>query len=452
MIKKNETYTTVIDDLTYEGMGVAHIDGFALFVENALPGEEVELLVVKTGKKFGYGKVLKRLSDSSERVPVENHDLLRSGIAPLSHMKYESQLVFKQNQIKHVMDKIAHLPEVEVKESIGMEKPYAYRNKAQIPVRNINGELTTGFYRKNSHDLLPIEDYFIQDPKIDEAILVVRDILRRFNVKPYNEEENTGFLRHIVIRRGHYSHEMMVVLVTRKEKFFKGVEIATEIQKALPEVVSVVQNVNTEKTNVILGRQENLLLGREYIFDNLLGKTYRISAQSFYQVNTEQAEKLYQLAIDLADLQSTDTVIDAYCGIGTIGLSFADRVHHVYGVEVVKQAINDAKFNALKNEIDNVTFRTGKAEDIMLKWVEKGIRPDVIFVDPPRKGLTESFIEATAEINPAKIVYISCNPATLARDLKHYATLGYEAKSIQPVDLFPQTNHVESVTLLNRIK
>lgn len=447
-VEKNQTYQVIIDDLTYEGMGVAHIDGYPLFIENALPEEQMTVKAVKVGKKFGYGKVIERLADNPERQEVKDLALLRSGIAPLSHMTYDYQLRFKQQQVEKVLKTIAKLPDLPVANTIGMDEPYGYRNKAQIPVQKVENHLTTGFYRKNSHVLLPIENYLIQDPKIDAAIITVRNILERFNVKAYNERENTGFIRHIVIRRGHYSHEMMIILVTRTERFFKGMEIAKVIKEELPEVVSVIQNINPEKTNVIMGREEKVLVGKPTITDTLLGKTYRISSQSFYQVNTTQTEVLYQTAIDFAELTKEDIVVDAYCGIGTIGLSLAEKVKHVYGVEVVPQAIEDAKANAQANGIENANYEVGKAEKIMPRWAREDIKPTVIFVDPPRKGLDEKFVEASAAAAPEKIVYISCNPATLARDLRRYEDLGYHAVKVQPVDLFPQTHHVESVTLL----
>lgn len=447
-VEKNQTYTVTIDDLSYEGLGVAHIDGYPLFIENALPEEEMVIKAVKVGKKFGYGKVMERFNANPERQEVEDLDLLRSGIAPLSHMTYDYQLRFKKQQVENVLRTIAKLPELPVAPTLGMENPIGYRNKAQIPVQKVDNKLTTGFYRKNSHNLLPIENYLIQDPKIDQAIITIRDILQRFNVKAYNERENTGFIRHIIIRRGHYSHEMMVILVTRTERFFKGTGIAETIKTELPEVVSVIQNVNSEKTNVIMGQLEKVLFGKTTIDDTLLGRTYRISPQSFYQVNTEQTEVLYKTAIDFVELDSEDIVVDAYCGIGTIGLSLADNVKHVYGVEIVPQAIEDAKANAKANGIENANYEIGKAEKIMPRWAREGIEPSVIFVDPPRKGLDEKFIEASAAVNPEKIVYISCNPATLARDLRRYEDLGYHAVKVQPVDLFPQTYHVESVTLL----
>ncbi|EOF59760.1 23S rRNA (uracil-5-)-methyltransferase RumA [Enterococcus hirae EnGen0127] len=447
-VKKNERYTLDIIDLSYEGMGVAKIDGYPLFIENALPGERVEVLLVKAGNKFGYGKVEKWLTESPDRQPLKDNRLLRTGIAPLAHLNYEQQLLFKQKQVENVMSKIAKMPEVDILPTIPMENPVGYRNKAQIPVRRIDGRLATGFYKKNSHELVEIEDYYIQDPAIDEAIKRVRDILQRFQVRGYNEAKNEGQIRHIIIRRGHYSHEMMVVLVTRKEKFFKGKEIASIIHEELPEVVSVVQNINEEKTNVILGDKEKVLYGRSYIEDQLLGKTYRISSKSFYQVNTEQTEKLYQTAIEFAALQKEDTVIDAYSGIGTIGLSLADKVKEVYGMELVPEAIEDAQFNALTNKIENAHYEVGKAETVMKKWQDKGIKPSVIVVDPPRKGLDARFIASAIDMEPAKLVYISCNPATFARDAKLFAESGYEVKKVQPVDLFPQTHHVELVALL----
>ncbi|KAF1298636.1 23S rRNA (uracil-5-)-methyltransferase RumA [Enterococcus sp. JM4C] len=451
-VQKNQRLTVSIIDLTHEGMGVAKVDGYPLFIENSLPGEEVEVLVIKVGNKFGFAKVENWLTESPDRQPIKDVDLLRTGIAPLSHLSYEKQLEFKQEQVKNVMKKIAKMPDVPVYETLGMEKPFGYRNKAQIPVRRVDGELMTGFYRKNSHQMIAIDDYYIQDPAIDEAISVIRNILQRFDVRAYDEESHKGMLRHIIVRRGHYTHEMMVILVTRKEKFFKGDLIAETINKELPEVVSVIQNINEDKTNVILGKENRVLFGKDHMIDKLLGNTFRISPQSFFQVNTLQAEVLYQTAIDFADLKKSDVVIDAYSGIGTIGISLANQVKDVYGVEVTREAILDAQINAEKNHIDNAYYQVGKAEVVMKKWLEREINPTVIIVDPPRKGLAESFIQSAAETKAKKVVYISCNPATLARDLKLFQELGYKTEKIQPVDLFPQSYHTEAVALLVKEK
>lgn len=449
-IEKNQELEVTVTDLTYLGMGVAKTEGYPIFIENALPEEKIKVKIVKVGKKFGFGKILTIIQESPHRQAVENEDLLRTGIAPLSHLQYEQQLKFKQEQVKNIVIKTAKMPEIQVKDTIGMDQPFGYRNKAQIPVRKIKGVLQTGFYRKNSHELVPIDHFYIQDPAIDAAIIVIREILQQFEVKTYNEKDNSGFLRHIIVRRGHHSHEMMVVLVTRKKHFPQGEKIAQKIQEKLPEVVSIMQNINPEQTNVILGSEEKILLGRSFIYDQLLGKKFRISPKSFYQVNTQQTEVLYQKAFDLADLKATDTVIDAYSGIGTIGLSLADQVAHVYGMETIKQAVVDAQENAKLNDIENAKYVTGKAETVMPQWQKEGIQPNVIFVDPPRKGLEQSFIETACEMNPEKIVYISCNPATMARDLNVFADSGYFTDSIQPVDLFPQTHHIETVMVLQK--
>lgn len=451
-VTKNQELTVDIIDLTHEGMGIAKVDGYPLFIENALPGEKVTIHVLKVGNKFGFAKVKDFLRKSPDRIENADERYIRTGIAPLAHLSYEKQLLFKQQQVENVMKKVAKMPNIAVLPTIGMTNPTGYRNKAQIPVRRIDGQLQTGFYRKNSHDLVPIENFYIQDPAIDQAIVMIREILQKYQVKAYNETTHEGFLRHIVIRRGHYTHQMMVVLVTRKAKFFKGTQIAQEIAKALPEVVSIIQNINEEKTNVILGEREQVLYGSSTIEDQLLGKTYQISAKSFYQVNTIQAERLYQTAYDFAELTAEDIIIDAYSGIGTIGLSVADKVKHVYGMEVVADAVQDAIKNAKLNGLTNTTYVTGNAETVMAQWVKDGIQPTVIFVDPPRKGLTPSFIKASCEMNPEKIVYISCNPATMARDLALFNELGYAAQQVQPVDLFPMTSHCECVVWMTKVK
>ncbi|MGX6962565.1 23S rRNA (uracil(1939)-C(5))-methyltransferase RlmD [Vagococcus xieshaowenii] len=450
-VSKNDRLVVDVIDLTHEGRGVAKVDGYPIFIENALPGEQVKIHVMKVGKKFAFAKVLNILTESDSRVALEDETLIRTGIAPLQHMSYEAQLDFKQKQVENVMRKVAKMPEIEVLPTMGMEDPTHYRNKAQIPVRKIDGELQTGFYRRNSHDLVPIESFYIQDEVIDQAVIAVREVLRKFNVKPYNEEDNTGLIRHIIVRHGHYTGELMVVLVTRVGKIFQGDKVVAEIVEALPNVTSIIQNINGDQTNVILGEWTRTLYGKDVIVDELLGKRYEISAKSFFQVNTKQAEVLYQVAIDFADLKETDTVIDAYCGTGTIGLTIADKVEHVYGMEIVPEAIKDAKRNQEINDVENVTFQVGAAEYVLPEWQEKGIEADVIIVDPPRKGLKESFIETSAAMQPEKIVYVSCNPSTFARDVKIYAGLGYELTKIQPVDMFPQTPHVEVVGLLTKM-
>lgn len=448
-VQKNQDYDVDISDLTYQGLGVAKIDDFPIFIENALPTENVTMKVIKVKKNFAFGRVVKINKKSKDRVELVDKAYTQTGIAPLQHLKYDAQLKFKQHQIEVDFSKMKL--DVQVNPTIGMDDPTHYRNKAQIPVRMINGKLQTGFYRKHSHDLVPIEDFYIQDPKIDEAVVVVRDILRKFRVQPYDEEANKGVVRNIMVRRGHYSHEMMIVLITRTEKLPSSGEIVAEITKALPEVKSIVQNVNPQKTNALMGKKNKVLAGKTTIEDTLLGLKFDISASSFYQVNPVQTEKLYEMATKKADLSADDTVIDAYCGIGTISLSMARVAKQVYGVEIVPEAVEDAKKNAKLNDLTNVHFVAGKAEDQMAKWQEDGLKPDVISVDPPRKGLEASLIDSVVKMNPKRVVYVSCNPATLARDVKLFTEQGYEVNQpIQPVDQFPQTVHVESITVLER--
>ncbi|MBM7617201.1 23S rRNA (uracil1939-C5)-methyltransferase [Weissella uvarum] len=448
-VTKNQEFEATVVDLTYDGNGVVKYDDFPIFVTNAVPGEKIIVGVTKVTSNYGFGRVVKRLSESPDRNADIDAKVLQSGVAPLAHLTYPAQLKHKQKQVADVFNK-QHVA-VDVAPTIGMENPWGYRNKAQIPVREINGELTTGFYRRGSHRLQPMEDFYIQDPKIDEAIVVIRDILRKYHVAAYDEVNHKGVVRTIMVRRGYYSHQMMVVLVTRAKRLPAAEYIVNDIREALPEVVSIIQNVNQEKTNVIMGDQNKVLWGQKAIKDTLLGKTFAIGPNSFYQVNPAMTEVLYQTATEKAELKPTDVVIDAYSGIGTISLTIADHVKSVLGVEVVPEAVDDAKRNADINGTDNVRFELGKAEDKMVQWADEGLKPDVIFLDPPRKGLTQELIDAAVKMAPEKVVYISCNPATLARDVALFEAQGYRVNGdVQPIDQFPQTTHVESVTVLTK--
>lgn len=451
MLKKNDVIEVEIVDLSHDGAGIAKAEGLVFFVENALPSEKILMRVLKVNKKIGFGKVEEFLRTSDQR--NENLDMayLRTGIADLGHLSYPSQLVFKRKQVKDSLYKIAGLSNVEVSPTLGMEQPLGYRNKAQVPVRRVNGQLETGFFRKNSHDLLPIEDFYIQDPVIDQVILFTRDLLRRFDLKPYDEQEKTGLIRNLVVRRGHYSGEIMVILVTTRSKIFRVEQLIERLVEAFPAIESIMQNINDQNTNTIFGKDWQTLHGRDYITDRMLNNDFQIAAPAFYQVNTEMAEKLYQTAIDFSELAADDVVLDAYSGIGTIGLSVAKQVKQVYGVEVIPEAVENSQKNAEINGITNTHYVCDSAENAMANWSKQDIKPDVILVDPPRKGLTESFIESSVSMEPKKIIYISCNPATMARDIKLYQELGYKLKKVQPVDLFPQTHHVETVALLSKL-
>lgn len=446
-VMKNQEVTATIQDLTYQGMGVAKIDDYPLFVENALPGEEVKLHVLKTNKNFGYAKVVEFLKKSPDRVEITGKEYTQTGIAPLQHLKYAAQLKFKKQQVENLLHK-AHL-NIPVGDVLGMENPYNYRNKAQVPVRLYQGELQTGFFRKNSHHFIPMTDSLIQAKKINEIIQKVQAILQEYGVEPYNEENQTGNLRNLMVRYGFYSQEVMVVLITKTKKIKNKLAIVEKIKATCPEVTSIIQNINPENTNVIMGDKTIVLAGRDVIYDSLNGLKFAISANSFYQVNPLQTEKLYQAVIEKAGLTGKETVIDAYCGIGTISLNLAKAAKKVYGVEIVPAAIADAKKNAELNHLDNVVFEVGKAEDQMAQWQAQGMHPDVIVVDPPRKGLDEQFITSAVKTEPKKIVYVSCNPATMVRDIQRFIDLGYQVEGeILPVDQFPQTPHVESVAVL----
>ncbi|MDN6161171.1 MAG: 23S rRNA (uracil(1939)-C(5))-methyltransferase RlmD [Atopostipes sp.] len=451
-IKENDIIEIKINDLSYRGLGVGHVEDFPIFIENALPNEKVKVRIDHVGRRKAHGLAVEIIEESPDRVEIISDLHRQNGTMPLQHLAYQEQLKFKQNQVKDALSRIANIQDFPVKETIGMEDPYGYRNKAQIPVREIDGELTTGFYRKGSHDLIPIEDFVIQAPEIDEAILIVRDILRNYKVKAYNEEEHSGDIRHIIVRRGHKTEEIMIVLVTNNLILPYAQKIVADIQAEIPELVSIVQNINTEETNVILGDKSMILYQQDYYEDELLGHRFKISAESFYQVNSVQTEKLYQTAVDFADLTGEEYVLDAYCGIGTMTLALAEEAKEVYGVEIVPEAIDDARLNAKDNEMENVRFAVGDAGKWLVKKARAGFEVDRLVVDPPRKGLSKDFVESVIKIQPERMVYVSCNPNTMARDIELLLEGGYDLKKVQPVDMFPQTYHIESVALLEKKK
>lgn len=448
-MEKNQIIKLEITDLSYDAMGVAHTeDGITVFVNNALPGEIVEAQILKIRKNLAFARVQNILVKSPDRIEVTKNQWVQTGLASLAHLSYDAQLAFKQKQVQNLLQK-AHMDDVTVKETLPSPQITGYRNKAEVPVRQINGKLEIGFFRKHSHDVVPMEDFFTTDPKIDKILVATRDILRENHVTAYNEKTHQGAIKYLMVRVGHYTGDIMVVLVSTVKNFPQLPKVISEIQQ-LENVKSVVLNYNPQKTNVILGRKDILLGGNPYITDQIGDQKFMISPQSFFQINSEQTTRLYDLAVKQADLQKDDVVVDAYSGIGTIGLSVAKHVKKVIGVEVVKSAVEDAENNAALNRIENADFALGKAEEMMPKWEEQGLSTDVVFVDPPRKGLTPEFIEATVKTEPKKVVYISCNPATLVRDLQQFKDLGYKFDTIAPVDMFPMTPHIESVTVLTK--
>ena len=447
-MQKNEIVELEITDLSYEGMGVAHHEGLTVFVNNALPGEIVKAKILKVKKNFAFAKIEKMVKESPDSIKVDLRQWVQTGLASLAHLKYDKQLEFKRQQVVNLLQK-AHMDNVEVGQTLASPEEVGYRNKGQVPVRNVNGQLEIGFFRRHSHDLMPLTNFFTTDPEIDRTLLAVCDILRANKVPAYDEKNHKGEVRYLDVRRSKATGEIMVILVTLDKDFPQLAKVTEEISK-IDGVTSVVLNHNPQKTNVILGKKDYLLWGKDYITDKIGDIKFKISPQSFFQINSLQTPRLYQLAIDKAELKPDDVVIDAYSGIGTIGLSVAKHVKEVRGMEVVKPAVEDANNNATLNGIDNAHYVVGKAEEIMPKWAADGLKTDVIFVDPPRKGLTPEFIEAAVKTGPEKIVYISCNPATMVRDLEQFKEAGYDFDRIDPVDMFPQTPHVEAVSVLKR--
>ena len=450
-VKKNDVVTLTFEDLTHEGNGVAKINGYPLFVPFGLPGEEAEVKVVKVNKRFGYGKLLDVKKASPHRVTPPCNVFYKCGGCQLQHMSYEMQLEMKQNQVKNVMRKIAHLDDVPVHPVLGMEDPWRYRNKIQIPVGEKDGELITGFYQQRSHRIIhDMETCVIQNELGDRMVEAVRRIATDLGIEAYDETTHRGLLRHIIVRTAYGTNDTMIILVTRTEKLPQREELIKQLVETYPSIKSIIQNINSDKTNVILGKKSRTLYGEDYIYDSIGDLKFKISPRSFYQVNSTQTKVLYEKALEYADVGENDVVIDAYCGIGTISLFLAEKANKVYGVEIVPEAIHDANINAKINGLSNTEFVVGEAEKVMPKWKEEGLRPDVIVVDPPRKGCDETLLQAMIDMEPKRIVYVSCNPSTLARDLRILEDGGFTTQEVQPVDMFSQTSHVECVAWLER--
>lgn len=447
-VEKNEYIDVAFEDLTHDGAGVAKVNGFPIFVQNALPGESGQVKVIKVKKGYAFGKLIKHHTISEQRVEAPCPVYKQCGGCQLQHVSYEGQLQFKQKQVKDVMARIGHLPDVPVHSTLGMNDPWRYRNKAQVPVAEREGGLVAGFYQQRSHDIINMDACLIQQQANDDVVQAVKSICEKHGVSAYQEQKHKGSLRHIMARYGLVTGEIMVVIVTRTAELPNKKRIIEDIIEAVPNVKSIVQNVNSKRTNVILGNQTSVLWGEEYIYDYIGDVKFAISAKSFYQVNPEQTKVLYDKALEYADLTGEETVIDAYCGIGTISLFLAQKAKKVYGVEIVPEAIEDAKRNAELNGIHNAEFAVGEAEVVIPNWYKQGIKADVIVVDPPRKGCDEALLNTIIDMKPKKVVYVSCGPATLARDLAILEKGGYETVEVQPVDMFPHTTHVENVVSL----
>ncbi|GAA0460035.1 23S rRNA (uracil(1939)-C(5))-methyltransferase RlmD [Alkalibacillus silvisoli] len=449
-VKKNQYIDLTFSDLTHEGDGVGKIDGYPVFVQYGLPGEKAKVKIVKVKKNLAFGKLIEIYEESPDRSEPPCDVFYKCGGCQIQHMSYERQLTMKQKQVQDVMKKIAQMPDVPVHPTIGMKEPWAYRNKVQIPVGKRQGKVITGFYQKRSHNIIDMDTCPVQSESNDHIVREMRSIIDELGIEPYNEETHEGVIRHLVLRTGYHTNEVMVVIVTNTKDLPYKKELIEKVRDLDSNIKGIIHNINPKQTNVIMGQESKTIWGEDVIIDKIHDLEFAISAHSFYQVNPEQTEKLYDQALKYAQLTGQETVIDAYCGIGSISLFLAQHAKKVYGVEVIPQAVDDAKENAKRNHIDNAEFYVGEAEKVMPWWKVQGLDPDVIVVDPPRKGCDEELLQAMIDMQPERIVYVSCNPSTLARDLKILSESGFETKEIQPVDMFPQSNHVESVAKLVR--
>ena len=442
----NKVIEGICVDYTYDGKGIVKGEGVTAFVNNIIIDEKAKVEIVYQSKNQTLGKVVEYITTSEHRVKPKCKICNECGGCAIQHMSYEAQLDFKRNHVRDCLNKIGHI-NVEVNPTLGMEHPYEYRNKTQVPFNEKKGKIRYGFYKEDTHDIIPFDHCLIQTNIADEILAYIKELMTKLKIEPYNEDKRRGIVRHVLIRVGVHTNEVMVVFVTNQGDFHNRKILVKEILKKFPSIKTVVQNINTRDTNVILGEKEYILFGKGYIEDTILNVKFKISSKSFYQVNPSQTEVLYSKAIEFAKLNKNDVVLDAYCGIGTIGLIASRYVKQVVGVEIVKQAIIDAKNNAKLNHIDNASFICDDASKFMVDLAKVNEKMDVVFLDPPRKGLDNPLIESLLKLAPLKIVYVSCNPSTLARDLALLKEK-YDIKQVQPVDMFPHTYHVETVVLL----
>lgn len=448
-VEKNKEYIVEIIDNGYEGEGIAKIDNFTIFIPNSIKGETVKILIVKVLTSYAFGKIVEIIKPSKDRKEADCSTYKRCGGCSLRHIKYEKTLEIKQNIVQSLVNKTLQT-NIQVNKTIEMENPYYYRNKIQFPVGiDKEGNPQIGVFANRTHDIIPVQDCIIQNKTAQEIAKSAFKFWIDNNFSIYNEKTQKGLLRHIVVKAGIKTNEYMCIMVINGRKMEKQEEFVTYLTNQFPEIKSIIINSNMKNTNVILGKENHIIFGNGYIKDILGNFEFQISPFSFYQVNPIQAEKIYQIGVKSANISKEDIVFDLYSGIGTISLFMAKYAKKVYGIEIVEEAVKMAKENAINNKVENIEFIAGDVEKVLQKLIqEKNIIPDVIMVDPPRKGLDKNTIQNISKVKPKKVVYISCNPATLVRDL-HMLEEKYEITSITPVDMFPFTHHVESITVLH---
>lgn len=452
-LKKNEIYTAEITGMTAEGNGVCHIKDIAVFVPFTAVGDYAEIRIVKVVKHYAFGKVENILIPSADRQCSDCIAFGKCGGCVYRHINYEAEKSAKAQRVKDAVTRIGGLDASVMRPLIGAEQTDGYRNKVQLPfVRDTDGHIRVGFFAPRSHRVIPLESCNLQSPVFDKAIDIVLRWANEENIEPYDETTHKGILRHLYLRHAMKTNELMVCIVICAQKL-KGEEHLVQcLCEGLDNLQTVVLNINTAQTNVITGKKNRVLYGSGAITDELCGLKFKISPLSFYQVNRDQAEKLYQKAYEYANLKPHETLLDLYCGTGTIGLTMAQKVKKLVGVEIVPQAIEDAKKNAEANRIENAEFFCADAAQAAVWLEEHGEKPDCIIIDPPRKGCDAALIQTIVRMSPSRIVYVSCDPGTLARDLKLFHEQNYNVKEATPVDLFPRTAHVESVVLLTKVQ
>ncbi|QSX04885.1 23S rRNA (uracil(1939)-C(5))-methyltransferase RlmD [Sedimentibacter sp. zth1] len=439
-----------IIDINHEGQGVAKLDNFVYFVNEAVTGDKVIARIVELKKNFAICSIEKIIEKSIYRVDKKCEYFPKCGGCQILGFDYQEQLKYKCNRVINDFKKARiNLENVQVNNTLGMDKPFRYRNKTAFSVCKNRGKVQIGTYESNSHNLIDIDTCVLQDEICDKVVLATKQIFNKYNVNTYDKVLNKGNVRHIVIRQNR-DKEIMLIIVTNNKELENSKKIVEEIIKLVPQIKTVVQNINSKSTSKILGYKNKILYGAGTLVDYIDDLKFIISPHTFFQVNPNQTEKLYETAIDYAEISKDDVCFDLYCGIGTISLMAARKAKKVIGVEIVEQSIQDAKKNAINNNISNTEFFTGKVEEVLPKLYKKNIRPNIIIVDPPRKGCEKEVLKTISDINPEKIVYVSCNPATLARDVKLLVDSGYILKKIQPVDMFGHSTHVETVVRLCR--
>lgn len=451
-VAKGNIYTIDILRLGSSGEGVGRYENFTVFVRGALPGETVQAKVDVVKKQYATAILQDIVTSSPQRVEPQCPVYAQCGGCQLQHMSYDGELLEKQGQVRDALERIGHLTGIDVLPTLGAATPWEYRNKMQFPVAAAKGKAVVGCYAAGSHRVIDVASCAIQKAGNNDILRIVRQWMNDYHVPAYNEQTHTGIIRHVMGRVGVWTGELMVCLVTAQVDVPHTAELIGMLREELPKLTSVVQNINTRRTNVILGPETKVLYGTPTIHDSIGPLTFNISAQSFFQVNSEQAQRLYEKALEFADLQGDETVADVYCGTGTITLFLAQKAKKVYGIEIVAPAIRDAVKNAADNGVTNADFILGDAVEKLPELIESGVRPDVIVLDPPRAGCGEPVLAAIAQSQPKRVVYVSCNPATLARDLAYLNDHGYQPVKVQPVDMFPRTHHVETVVLLVRVK